>query len=60
MNAYYCLWLYIALSCLKQRPLNFTLVLWPGLPSEELRNLLGAEGDLMLSPDNPLDFYDVI
>ena len=48
------------MSCFKQLPLNYTLVLVPTLSNKGLRTLLVVEGGLILSSDNPLYFYDKI
>ena len=53
-------WVYVVLSCLKQLPLNLTLVLVHKCFTEALRKLWGAEGDLILSSDTPLDFHSKI
>ena len=49
---------YVNLSCFKQLPLNLTLILVPNQFNEGLRKLLSAEEGVILSADNPLDFYD--
>ena len=53
-------WLNVIFSCFKQSPLNLTLPLVPTKCNEGLRNLLDVVGGLLLSSDNPLDFYDKI
>ena len=44
------------LSCFKQLPSNFTLVLTPIQFNEGARLLLDVTGGLILSSENPLDF----
>ena len=48
--------LYVIAFCFKQLPLNLTLGLVPKYFNERLRKLLGAEGAVIFSSDNPLDF----
>ena len=50
----------VALSCFKQLPLNFTLILVLTESNKELRKLLDGLGVLILSLHNPLDFYSEI
>ena len=50
-------WLYVILSCFKQPPLNFTLVLVPKWFNEGSRKLLAVEEVLILSSHNRLDFH---
>ena len=47
----------VNLFCFKQLPLNLTLNLVAKQFNEGLRKLLGAEGGVILSADNPLDFH---
>ena len=54
------LWLNVIFSCFKESPLNFTLALVPTKSNGGLSILLEVVGDLILSSDNPLDFYDEI
>ena len=53
-------WLYVIAFSFKQLPLNLTLCLLPKYSNEGLRKLLGAEGRVMPSSDNPLDFHGEI
>ena len=50
----------VIFSSFKQSPLNLTLALVPTKSNEELRILFDAVGGLILSSDDPLDFYDKI
>ena len=54
------LWVNKGFQCLKQLPINFTLVLKSIYFNEGARLLLDVEGCLILSSDNPLDFHDEI
>ena len=49
-------WVNVILSCFKQLPLNFTIVLLPIQLNAGARLLLVVGGGLIIS-DNPLDFH---
>ena len=52
--------LYVIAFCFKQLPLNLTLGLVPKYSNEGLTKLLGAEGAVIYSLENPLNFHDEV
>ena len=52
--------LYVPLSCFKQSPSNFTLILWPMYDNFGVALIPDILKDLISSSHNPLDFHEEI